>query len=160
MQNYAVDWVMCAVLRLDEKPVKRGVVASEYPLVFTEPREFFLEGNGFLEEMLAHFRPIHIPDLRENEVFGKELEKKFNRPYRSVLLLPMQFSGNCIGFIGLFTLNYSRLYNLVDLDLLQRFADMSTVSIIAHFYQEHGNLDIDKTLKEIKENEDEWNEFD
>ncbi|MCP5052798.1 MAG: GAF domain-containing protein [bacterium] len=160
MQIYDVDWAMCSVLRLDEKPVKRGVVAAEYPLVFTEPREFMLKGTGYLEEMFTHFKPVHIPDLNEDDAFCKEIEKKFSRRYRSALLLPMQYNGNCIGLIGLFTLNYSRLYHLADIDLLQRFADMATVCIIAHFYQEHGDLDINKTREEIAQKEDEWDEFD
>jgi hypothetical protein len=160
MQIYEVDWCTCVVLRLDEKPVNKGVVASEYPLVFTEPQEFSLNGTNYMKDMLTHFKPLHIPDLAEEEAFRKELEDKFSRRFRSVLLLPMQYDGNCIGFIGLFTLNTTRLYRLPDLDLLQRFADVATVSIITRFYQEHGNFDIDEARERIRRKETGWEGLD
>lgn len=140
---FQADWALCSVLRLDEKPVKRGVATSDYPEILDIPYEFPLEGTGRLEEMLFNFKPIHIPDLAKEETFQKELEEKFSRRYRSAVLLPMQYDGNYIGFIGLFTRTQPRLYSLADLDILQRFADICTVAIIAHFYKEHGNLDME-----------------
>jgi hypothetical protein len=147
---YPVDWALCAVLRLDEKPLQRGVVASDFPQILSYPCEFPLKGTGCLEELLFNFKPVHIPDLNEDEAFRQELTEKFSNRYRSVLLLPMQYDGNYIGFLGLFTANRTCLYNIPDLDVLQRLADMSTVAIITHLYREHSNVDIDRLLEEVK----------
>jgi GAF domain-containing protein len=147
---YPVDWALCAVLRLDEKPLRRGVAASDFPQILSYPCEFPLKGTGYLEEMLFNFKPVHIPDLNEDEAFRRELEEKFSSRYRSALLLPMQYDGNYIGFLGLFTANRTRLYLLPDLDLLQRLADMCTVAIITHLYREHSNVDIDKLLEDVR----------
>ena len=148
-KNFQSEWALCSVLRLDEKPLKRGVATSDYPEILDIPYEFPLAGTGRLEEMLFNFKPIHIPDLTKVEDFQNELFDKFNRRYRSALMFPMQYDGNYIGFIGLFTRTHTRLYSLADLDLLQRFADMCTVAIIAHFYKEHGNLDMDDVQRRI-----------
>jgi hypothetical protein len=64
----------------------------------------------------------------------------------------MQFDGNCIGLLGLFTRSLSRLYRLPDIDLLQRLADISAVAIITHFYRENSDLDMDRLEEEVKRN--------
>lgn len=146
-----VDWALCSVLRLDEKPLKRGVATSDHPEVLEEiPYLFPIKGTGYLEEMLFNFKPIHIPDLDRDIPFRDELEEKFFRRYRSSLLLPMQYDGHYIGFLGFFTKTRPRLYNLAELDILQRFADMCTAAIIAHFYKEHGNVDLDELKRKMK----------
>ena len=151
VENYGADWALCSVLRLDEKPLKRGVVTSDYPEVLEEiPYLFPIKGTGYLEEMLFNFKPIHIPDLDKDIPFRDELEEKFFRRYRSSLLLPMQYDGHYIGFLGFFTRTRPRLYNLAELDILQRFADMCTAAIIAHFYKEHGDLDFDEIRRKME----------
>lgn len=150
VKTYKADWAMCSVLRLDEKPVQRGVAAGDYPEILDIPHEFPLKGTGYLEELIFNFKPVHIPDLDKDEAFRRELEEKFSRRYRSALLLPMQFDGHYIGFIGLFTRKQPRLYTLPDLDTLQRLADISTAVIITHFYKEQGALDMDKIKKKMK----------
>jgi len=149
-KTYHADWALCSVLRLDQKPVQTGVAAADFPGVLATPYEYPLKGNGYLEQMLTYFKPIHIPDLNEDKTFRRELEEKFSRRYRSALLLPMQFDGNCIGLLGLFTRSLSRLYGLTDLDLLQRLADISAVAIITHFYRENSDLDMDRIEEEVK----------
>jgi len=151
--TFRADWAVCSVLRLDEKPVRRGVVVGDYQEVLPIPTEFQLKGS-YLEEMLTYFKPIHIPDLDKDKRFRRELEKKFTQRFHSALILPLQYDGNCIGLIGLFTHGAGRLYRLPDLDMLQRLADMSTVAIVTHFYHEHGNLDIDGIREEIKRSQD------
>ena len=150
MRTYQADWALCSVLKLDQKPPQLGVAASDSPPVLNVPYEYPLKGNGYFEQMLTYFKPIHIPDLNEDVTFRRELEEKFNRRYRSALLLPMQFDGNCIGLLGVFTRSLNRLYRLPDLDLLQRLADMSTVAIITHFYREFSDVDMDRIEEEIK----------
>jgi hypothetical protein len=147
---YQVDWALCSVLRLDQKPPQAGVAASDSPEVLVVPYEYPLKGNGYIEDMLTYYKPVHIPDLNEDLVFRNELEEKFSRRYRSALLLPMQFDGNCIGLLGLFTRSLNRLYRLPDLDLLQRLADMSAVAIITHFYKEFSDVDMEQIETEIK----------
>ncbi|MCX6578577.1 MAG: GAF domain-containing protein [Candidatus Aminicenantes bacterium] len=147
---YHADWALCSVLRLDQKPVQIGVVASDFPGVLALPYEYPLNGTGYLDQMLSYFKPIHIPDLNEDETFRRELEEKFSRRYRSALLFPMQFDGNCIGLLGLFTRSMSRLYRLTDIDLLQRLADISAVAIITHFYRENSDIDMDRIEEEVK----------
>ena len=153
VKKYNADWALCSVLRLDETPVQGGVVTSDFPGVLEIPTEFPLKGTGYLDEMVTYFKPVHVPDLDKNKAFRRELEKKFSRRFRSAVLIPMQYDGNGIGFIGMFTRRESRLYRLPDLDLLQRLADMSTVAVITHFYREHGNLDIDRIREEIRRSE-------
>ncbi len=149
--NYGVDWALCSVLRLDEKPLKRGVATSDHPEILEEiPYLFPIKGTGYLEEMLYNFKPIHIPDLDRDIPFRDELETKFFRRYRSSLLLPMQYDGHYIGFLGFFTRTGTRLYSLAELDILQRFADMCTAAIIAHFYKEHGDVDLDDLKRKMK----------
>lgn len=150
MRTYNADWAFCSVLRMDQKPIQTGVVASDYPGVLALPYEYPLKGTGCLDQMLTYFKPIHIPDLNQDEPFRRELEEKFSRRYRSALLLPMQFDGNCIGFLGIFTRSMSRLYKLTDIDLLQRLADVSAVAIITHFYRENSGIDMDRLEEEIK----------
>lgn len=157
LNDYHLDWAVCSVLRLDEKPVQRGVVASNYPPVLEIPQEFFLKGTGCMDDLITHYKPVHIPDLTEDEAFGAELKEKFSREYRSALLMPMQHDGKAIGFLGMFTRSMGRLYRLPDLDLLQRFADMSTVAIITHFYKENSSLDMDRIEKEVKEKD--WDDM-
>ncbi|MCU0285263.1 MAG: GAF domain-containing protein [Acidobacteria bacterium] len=137
-------------MRLDQKPPQAGVAASDSPEVLVVPYEYPLKGNGYIEDMLTYYKPVHIPDLNEDLVFRNELEEKFSRRYRSALLLPMQFDGNCIGLLGLFTRSLNRLYRLPDLDLLQRLADMSAVAIITHFYKEFSDVDMEQIETEIK----------
>jgi GAF domain-containing protein len=149
-KTYNADWALCSVLRLDQKPLQTGVAASDFPGVLAIPYEYPLKGTGYLEQMLTYFKPIHIPDLNEDETFRKELEEKFSRRYRSALLFPMQFDGNCIGLLGLFTRSMSRLYTLTDIDLLQRLADISAVAIITHFYRENSDIDMDRIEEEVK----------
>lgn len=150
VENYGVDWALCSVLRLDEKPLKRGVATSDHPEILDIPYLFPIKGTGYLEEMLFNFKPIHIPDLDKDIPFRDELEAKFFRRYRSSLLLPMQYDGHYIGFLGFFTRTRPRLYNLAELDILQRFADMCTAAIIAHFYKEHGDLDLDDIKRRME----------
>lgn len=150
IRTYQADWALCSVLRLDQKPPQSGVAASDSPPVLHIPFEYPLKGNGYFEQMLTYFKPIHIPDLNEDVPFRRELEEKFTRRYRSALLLPMQFDGNCIGLLGVFTRSLNRLYRLPDLDLLQRLADMSAVAIITHFYREFSDVDMDRIEEEIK----------
>jgi hypothetical protein len=148
---YQADWAICSVLRLDEKPVRRGVAASDFPPVLEAiPYEYPLKGTGYLEDMLTYYKPIHIPDLEKDEPFCRELEEKFSRRYRSALLMPMHHDGHYIGFLGMFTRNRDNLYLLPDLDILQRLADMATVAIITHFYREHSDLDMDKIEEDAK----------
>lgn len=149
MKNYQADWAFCSVLRMEQKPPQAGVVASNFPGVLEIPYEYSLGGNGYIEQMLAYFKPIHIPDLTQDVIFRRELEEKFSRRYRSALLLPMQFDGNCIGLLGVFTRSLNRLYRLPDLDLLQRVADMSAVAIITHFYREFTGVDMDRIEEEV-----------
>ncbi|MCP5104772.1 MAG: GAF domain-containing protein [bacterium] len=151
VKNFHVDWALCSVLRLDEKPVHRGVGASDFPPVISIPLEYPLKGTGYLDQLLTHYQPIHIPDLNKDEPFAQELEEKFTRRYRSALLLPMQMDGKSIGFLGLFTRTQGRLYRLPELDILQRMADMSTVAIITHLYREHSNVDMDKIEQRVKD---------
>ncbi len=152
VETYHADWALCSVLRLDQKPVQSGISTSDFPGVLAIPYEYPLKGNGYLEQMLTYFKPIHIPDLNEDKTFRRELEEKFSRRYRSALLFPMQFDGNCIGLLGLFTRSLSRLYKLTDLDLLQRLADISAVAIITHFYKENSAIDMDRLEEEVKRN--------
>ncbi|HLP45544.1 MAG TPA: GAF domain-containing protein [Candidatus Kapabacteria bacterium] len=150
VKTFQADWALCSVLRLDQKPPQAGVAASDSPGVLDVPYEYPLKGNGYIDEMLTYFKPVHIPDLNEDVTFRLELEEKFTRRYRSALLLPMQFDGNCIGLLGLFTRSLNRLYRLPDLDLLQRLADMSAVAIITHFYKEFSDVDMDLIEEEVK----------
>ena len=123
---------------------------DQNPEILEIPYLYPLKGTGYLEEMLFNFKPIHIPDLDKDIPFRDELEEKFFHRYRSSLLLPMQYDGNYIGFLGFFTRTRTRLYNLADLDILQRFADMCTAAIIAHFYKEHGDVDLDDIKRKMK----------
>ena len=152
-KTFRADWAVCSVLRLDEKPVQRAVVVGDYPEVLPVPTEFRLKGRH-LEDMLTYFKPVHIPDLDKDKGFRRELEKKFIQSFHSALMLPLQYDGNCIGLIGLFTHGKARLYRLPDLDMLQRLADMATVAIVTHFYHEHGDLDIDAVREEIKRSQE------
>ncbi len=149
-KTYNIDWAFCSVLRLDQKPLTTGVIASDFPGILNLPYEYPLKGNDYIQQMLTYFKPIHIPDLNEDEPFRRELEAKFSRRYRSALLFPMQFDGNCIGMLGLFTRSMNRLYRLPDLDLLQRLADISAVAIITHFYRENSGQDMDPIEEEVK----------
>ncbi|MDQ1353057.1 MAG: hypothetical protein QG657_3363 [Acidobacteriota bacterium] len=149
-KTYRTDWAFCSVLRLDQQPVETGAISADYPNVLPLPYEYPLKGAGYLDQMLTYYKPIHIPDLYEDEPFRRELEEKFSRRYRSALLLPMQFDGNCIGLLGLFTRSLSRLYKLTDIDLLQRLADISAVAIITHFFRENSDLDMDRLEEEVK----------
>jgi hypothetical protein len=75
---YHADWAISSVLRLDQKPVQSGVVVADYPGVLALPYEYPLKGTGYLEQMLTYLKPIHIPDLNEDETFRRELEEKFS----------------------------------------------------------------------------------
>ncbi len=147
---YMVDWVFCSVLRLDEKPVRHGVIASAQPQRLDLPYEFPVIGTPQLEEMLANIRPLHIPTLEADHPFRNQMKRFFDDgDYGAALILPMQYDGNRIGMLAMFTEESDALYRLPDLDLLQRFTDMACVSIITHFYREHTNLDMDRIEKEV-----------
>jgi hypothetical protein len=141
VEEFRGDCSICTILRLDEKPVIRGTVVEEFPGM-EMPYEFQLKGTGHLQQLVDYFKPIHIPDLNKEKAFRKELEEKFSGPFGSALLLPMQMLGRCIGFVGVFTREKNRLYNLVDLDICQRLADTATVLIIAIFSIKHENIKI------------------
>ncbi len=152
------DYVFCSVLRLDQNPASTGVLASNYPEILTVPTEYPLKGTGHLTDMMDFYKPVHIPDMEKESAFSAELEEKFARSYRSALLVPMQFSGKAIGCIGFFMRDEPRMYLLPDLDICQRYADMATVAIIAHFYKEHSDLDMDKIEEDVKGRDERWND--
>ncbi len=144
-----VDWTICTILRTDENPITRGIVVENFPKEHEERAEFLLNGSGPLQELVDYFRPIHIPNMEKEEAFAKEMKEKFGSSFRSALLVPMQFEGHCIGFLGAFTKEESRLYNLVELDFTQRLADMATVAIIAIFSLVHQKVKLKPTDERI-----------
>jgi len=144
VETFNVDSAMCIILRLDEIPVTKGIIVADFPRTIPMAYEFYLKGLHRLEELIDYFKPVHIPDLNNEYGFQLQLLDKQFPLFRSILLLPMQIEGNCIGFFGLFTRNRSRLYNLADLDLCQKFADISAVSIITLFALQHGEVKVVK----------------
>jgi hypothetical protein len=148
VEEFQADVAICTILRLDEKPVARGSVVEDFPHA-EAPYEFQLNGTGHLRQLVDYFKPIHIPDLNKEKAFRKELEEKFSDTFASAFLLPMQMLGKCIGFIGLFTREKKRLYNLTDLDICQRIADTATILIITIFSIKHENIKVKRQDEQL-----------
>ncbi|NIM11485.1 MAG: hypothetical protein GTO45_16315 [Candidatus Aminicenantes bacterium] len=147
-----VDNSTCVMLRLDEKPLRRGTVMAQYPDIDQEPYEISLEGSQQLKTMVEYFKPIHIPDLNKDEAFRSELLEKFSFPYGSVLMVPIEMNGICLGFFSMFTQKTRRLYRLDDIALSVYTAQVAAGAIVHKFLTEHLHVDMDSKFREYVEN--------
>jgi hypothetical protein len=149
---FKVDYTFLAINRTDEKPMKRGNLVWDNPELMKElPYEFDFKaaasagGLSCLETLVEYLKPVYFPDIDANQDkrFLREIKEKFSYNCRSGLLVPLVFDKMCIGFFGMFTQKDSRFYNLVDLDIILKLADFTTVAIIAIFLKQHMNLKIE-----------------
>lgn len=138
---FLMDFGFVSILLQEDGTPVEGKLVWQFPKVGEEELEFDL-GDGRLSEMARYYKPIHIPDLEVDKKFQKELEEIFGKTFRSVLLLPMQILGNCLGFLGVFTEKQTRLYNLVDIDMGQRLADISALAILTILYTQSNDIQV------------------
>ncbi|NIM11672.1 MAG: hypothetical protein GTO45_06230 [Candidatus Aminicenantes bacterium] len=161
MKVFKADYTLFVINRTDEKPIKRGNMVWDTPERIKElPYEFDFKGPAgaaepsYLETLVKYCKPIYFPDVDtdKNKEFLREIKEKFSYTCRSVLLVPMVFDKMCIGFFGMFYEKDSRLYNLLELDIILKLADFTTVAIIAIFLKEHMNLKIEiPKMRELSE---------
>ncbi|MCP4217143.1 MAG: GAF domain-containing protein [bacterium] len=186
LTSFQPDHVLCAVLRLDEKPLVHGVAVNILDLDKTAPTddvpedeeeeedivpdpslmedvphyrgkrnprsyEFEIKDSVHMTNMIQYFKPIHIPHLETEPEFRDELEEKFKQRYRSALMLPMQINGNTIGFLGMFAREKPRVFNLVEIDLTQRLADMAAVAIFTIFLRNEEPEKFNSLMKRTKD---------
>lgn len=149
VEAFNVDGALCVNLRLGREPVTRGIMAGTFPFGNLGKNEFHISHTGYLREMITYYRPVHIPDLNEYPDFRLELEEKFSLQCRSLLLLPMQLAGKCVGFIGMYMLERPRVYNLVEIELSQRLADTAAAVLVSIFFNKHVGVTIDRVEEKV-----------
>lgn len=142
MESFNPDGALIANLRLGVEPVTKGIVVDIVPPDEGTREEFVIEPTGYLRELITYFRPIHIPDLEKEPAFARELEEKFSIRCQSILLLPMQLAGKCVGFTGMYMWEQPRLFNIPEIDLSQRLADTAAAVLISLFFRDHINIKI------------------
>ncbi|MCX6581659.1 MAG: GAF domain-containing protein [Candidatus Aminicenantes bacterium] len=143
-EAFNADGALCANLRLGVEPVTSGIMVGNFPWEDRERYEFHIPSSGYFRELITYYRPVHIPDLDEYPEFRRELEEKFSFPCRSILLLPMQLAGKCVGFIGMYMRESSRVFNLVEIELSQRLADTAAAVLVSIFFKKHVGVPIDR----------------
>ena len=149
VEAFDVDGALCVNLRLGGEPVTKGIMVGTYPPENLGKKEFHISHAGYLREMITYYRPVHIPDLDEYPDFRLELEEKFSLQCRSILLLPMQLAGKCVGFIGMYMLEKPRVYNLVEIELSQRLADTAAAVLVSIFFNKHVGVTIDRMEENV-----------
>ena len=154
VETFEADGSLLVNLRLGEEPVTRAIVAGTHPPDNREKQEFHIKATGQLRDLITYFRPVHVPDLDEVPDFRRELEEKLCIRCRSVLLLPTQLAGKCVGFIGMYMRETPRVFNLTDIDLSQRLADMTAAVLIGIFFKKHLKLKLEPVNKNIMEYDD------
>ena len=142
--TFKVDGAFIANLRLGVDPVNRGIIVGTDPPDSIEREEFKIEPSGLLRDLITYYKPVHCPDIHEMPAFASELEEKLQISCRSVLLVPMQLSGRCVGFIGMYMKKLPRLFSLPEIDLVQRLADTTAAVLITIFFRDYINVMIDK----------------
>jgi len=140
VEQFKVDSALIVLFKLHENTKYKGVVLSHYhnrsiawpgsPSI-SDSDEIDLKEMSYIEYLVDYFKPIHIPDLTLDPVFMRELKEILGFTCRSVLMVPLVYRENAIGFYAMFTRNRSRLYPLVDLDIILRLADFAAVSILS-----------------------------
>lgn len=148
-EAFNADGALCINLRLDVEPVARGIIVGAFPPDNGGRYEFQIPPTGYLRDMVTYYKPVHIPDLDEALGFRLELEETFLLECRSLLLLPMQLAGKCVGFIGMYMLDSPRVFNLVEIELSQRLADTAAAVLVSIFFKKHVGIHIDRVEENV-----------
>lgn len=148
-EAFNADGALCANLRLGDEPVTRGIMVGNFPLEDQERYEFRIPSSGCFRELITYYRPVHIPDLDEIPGFRRELEERFALRCRSILILPMQIAGKCVGFIGMYMREIPRVFNLVEIELSQRLADTAAAVLVSIFFKKHVRVTIDRLEENV-----------
>lgn len=148
-EAFNADGALCANLRLGVEPVTRGIMVGNFPWDGRERYEFHIPSSGYFRELITYYRPVHIPDLDEVPEFRRELEEKFSLDCRSILILPMQIAGKCVGFIGMYMSEIPRVFNLAEIELSQRLADTAAAVLISIFFKKYVGVKIDRLEEKV-----------
>ncbi len=128
---FNLDFALCVILRSDNRPVIRGILAATYPqLPGYSPVEIEMKENRYLRDMIDYSKPIHIPDSALEQEFCLDLLQQYALTFRSALVIPMEADGRCVGFLGMFTANRSRLFRITDIDLALGMAGIASAASI------------------------------
>lgn len=146
--TFQADGAFIANLRLGVDPVNKGIVVGTNPPDPGEREEFKIEPSGLLRDLVTYYRPVHFPDIDEYPAFARELEEKLRVRCRSLLLVPTQLAGKCVGFIGMYMKELPRLFSLPEIDLIQRLADTTAAVLITIFFRDYINVKINKKDEE------------